>query len=260
MLLPSCPPFGRRRFLRLFLCIRISVNATRSGRAISAGAGIPGGSCRRQTSVGVSAIPARMPAARLRPDARRDGLAAAVALEALEVEAERSARAHRCGSSVCAGSSNSESWNSQKRPWRAAASAAQASGTARGCFAAIAKWRNASRSGEVAQPRVRERAARAGVVAVEDDERRPRVAPHVVAVAQRRSGRAPQVAATVIQAAARPAITVLVKLTRQARSRWRAARWTGRRSGCLDRRLQPSESSPSKIRFAPGSSPGLGAW
>ena len=48
---------------------------------------------------------------------------------------------HRCGSSVRPGSANRASWNSQKRSCRPAASAAQASVTARGC-------RPRSRNGE----------------------------------------------------------------------------------------------------------------
>ena len=61
----------------------------------------------------------------------------------------RRARSHRCGSSSRAGSANSASCISQKRPCRPAASAAHAAGQARGWLERTGKWRKRPRSAEL---------------------------------------------------------------------------------------------------------------
>ena len=90
----------------------------------------------------------------------------------VDVEAERSQRAHRCGSSMRPWSAKSASWNAQKAPWSAAASAACASATARGWRALSAKWRKTTGCRRP-QPSAVDRAARAAEVGVHDDEPAP---------------------------------------------------------------------------------------
>ena len=128
------------------------------------------------------------------------------------------------------------SWNSQKRPWRAAASAAHASGTARGSL-------RRSRSGEMPRATarrctgVRQRAARTGVVAVED---RPAARPG-------RRGRGPRRVSAGAGALrrSRHAPSATGRLARGSP----LGAGPGRSQGRASRARRPS---PSKIRLAPG--------
>ena len=143
---PSCPPL--RSAALLFFPQNecrgmLPGQPLRSDRA-SGGPGeiVPSSS----TSVGVTATPARIPprvcARTNRAPARCGGRARSARGRARAPWRAPTGAGRRCAP----GSSKSASWSSQKRPCAAAASAAQASGTARGCLAAIAKWRKTIRS------------------------------------------------------------------------------------------------------------------
>ena len=102
------------------------------------------------------------------------GLAAAVGLEALDVEARARSRAPTgAGRRGGPGRRRARRANAQNAPWRAAASAARASASARSCLALQREVpEDDTAAAGVAQPLGGERAARAGEVA----RRRPRAA------------------------------------------------------------------------------------
>ena len=89
-----------------------------------------------------------------------DGVRAAVGLEAVEVDPEALAALPQVRVVQAPWSAYTESTNSQNRPCSAAASAAWASGRARGRREASGKWRNTRRTSS-ADARVRRRAGRA---------------------------------------------------------------------------------------------------
>ena len=133
--------------------------------------GIPGQDrAGRRSASGSPRSPARIPARVCAAhDAPATSARAAIALEALEVEAER--RGARPQVRIVGVRrileervvELPEAALARRPPRRRRRAAPRA-----GCLAAIAKWRKATPQRRAAQPRVGQRAARAGVVAVED--------------------------------------------------------------------------------------------
>ena len=172
----ACWSFPQSRIYECYPVSRlISSGVGRSGQQRAA---VP--ERRRHRDAGAHA------AARLLAHQRGDLLGAAVALEAVEVEAERRARAPTGAGRRCARDPRrARRGTPRSAPGAPAASAAQASGTARGCLAAIAKWRKAIRSG-ASRSRACASAQRGQVKSRVDDHERPvRVAADVVTVPRR---------------------------------------------------------------------------
>ena len=119
-----------------------------------------------------------------RLDRRDHRVRAAIGVEARDVEPERSARAHRCGSSSRPWSANSASCIGQNAPCSAAASAAQAAGAGARVRGPHREVPEADAHRVLAQLQLERRAVRALVVAVDDDQ--PSVPAHMIGGADRR--------------------------------------------------------------------------
>ena len=174
--LPSCPPFGRR-----LLLVKSSESehkdATGSGRRSRSGVGAPGRIVPPAISVGVSRDPGAHAGARLRPHERRDLAPRGGRARSARGRGRACARAPTgAGRRYAAGILEERVVELPE----AALARRRLGGAGERHRPRVALGEREVAEGDpqrrVAQPLVRERAARAGVVAVEDDERRLRVA------------------------------------------------------------------------------------
>ena len=169
-----------------------------ASQRIDSGLGARSAARRRRTASAWWPRPARTPARKSAAMRASHRLGAAVGVEARDVEPERSARAHRCGSSSRPWSANSASCIAQNAPAgrpprpRRRRPGARVAGADR-----EVPERDPQR--QLAQPQLERRAERALVVAVDDHQARRLRPPHVIGGADGRE----RCGAEVAQAACR---------------------------------------------------------